>query len=303
MDTVAHSPLKNIMTFDLEEWFHILDLPNAPNYISEKDTIYRAERGLERFLELVDRYRVSCTFFVLGWLAERTPGLLKKIDTSFHEIGSHGYGHELITSLKPSVFRNDIHRAKKSLEDLIGKEIIGYRGPGFSITKNNLWAFDIIAEAGYVYDATLYPGEHGHGGIPGLPVRPFSMVTLNGLRLEEYPMSLLEIGPMRLTFSGGGYFRLLPAFFITSCIRILNGRNIPACSYFHPRDLDPDVPKIPMPAIRRFKCYVNISKTYAKLGNIMKAHTFCSIRDWRYENHPLLEFALASQYAKYSRSE
>jgi len=151
------------MTFDLEEWFHILDLPDNPNSELRTKTVYRAEQGLEIFLELIERHHITCTFFVLGWLAERNPGIIRKIDTSRHEIASHGYGHEMITSLKPEEFREDISRAKKILEDLTGREVNGYRGPGFSITEKNMWAFDCISEAGYSYDATLYPGKHVHG--------------------------------------------------------------------------------------------------------------------------------------------
>jgi len=295
MAFVANKPIKNIMTFDLEEWFHILDLPDNPNSELRTKTVYRAEQGLEIFLELIERHHITCTFFVLGWLAERNPGIIRKIDTSRHEIASHGYGHEMITSLKPEEFREDISRAKKILEDLTGREVNGYRGPGFSITEKNMWAFDCISEAGYSYDATLYPGKHGHGGISGMPIHPFFLVTHNGNRLEEYPVSLMTFGAFRMAFSGGGYFRLLPAFFISACFRLLNAKRIPVCSYFHPRDLDINVPRLPMPAYRRFKCYVNIAKTHGKLTQIMKAHNFCSVNDWRREKNLLPEISLVKR--------
>ena len=265
----------------MEEWFHILDLPKSVCNLDWDSLPSRAEVGLDRFLDLLSRYNISCTFFILGWVAQRHPSLVRKIDSLGHEIASHGYGHELIYRLGPDRFRQDIRKAKRILEDLTGNEIQGYRGPGFSITTENAWAFDVIAEEGFQYDATLYPGKHAHGGMPGMPGKPFLLLTLEGNKIEEYPVTLINIAGYRLAFAGGGYFRLFPFVLISQCIKWLNRRGTPAMSYFHPRDLDRDTPRLPMSWKRRFKSYVNLSRSCDKLEKMLSTHPFGSIRDWR----------------------
>ncbi len=278
----------NFLTFDVEDWFHVLDVPES-TYSSGWDSLpSRVEMGVERFMEILSHYNISCTFFILGWIAERYPGIVSKIHASGHEIGSHGYGHELIHAVGVKRFRQDIRRCKSTLEDLIGAEVQGYRGPGFSITKRNLWAFDIIAEEGFRYDATLYPGTHGHGGIPRLPITPFTVTTLNELEIEEYPCTLFNLAGYRVAFSGGGYFRLFPHALISRTITRLNSQGIPVMTYLHPRDLDPDAPRLQMSWKRMFKCYVNVSKTHDKLNKIIQNHQFGSIRDWRNRNQKSL---------------
>jgi polysaccharide deacetylase family protein (PEP-CTERM system associated) len=287
------SKVANILTFDLEEWFHILDLPE-PVRKSEWDSLpSHAEKGLNLFLDLLLENNITCTFFIVGWIAEKHPEIVRKISSFNYEIASHGYYHELIDSLRPDHFREDIGRAKKVLEDITGSEIKGYRGPGFSITHKNQWAFDIIAEEGFQYDSSLFPGHHSHGGISGLPIKPFILHTSNGQRIEEYPVTLINIANFRIAFSGGGYFRLFPGFFISACIKWLNRKNIPVLSYFHPRDLDANLPRLPMPLKRKFKCYINISRSTAKLEKILKSHTFSSISDWRkYSKNSLPLFSI-----------
>lgn len=271
----------NFLTFDLEEWFHILDLPKSAYNSDWNNYPSRAEIGLDRFLDILSHFNISCTFFILGWVAEKYPNLVRKIDSFGHEIASHGYGHELIYRLGRDRFRQDIRKAKRILEDLTGNEIQGYRGPGFSITTENTWAFDVIVEEGFRYDATLYPGKHAHGGMPGMPGKPFLLLTLEGNKIEEYPVTLMNIAGYRLAFAGGGYFRLFPFVFISQCIKWLNRRGTPTMSYIHPRDLDPGVPSLPMSWKRRFKCYVNLSRSCDKLEKMLSTHPFGSIRDWR----------------------
>lgn len=271
----------NILTFDLEEWFHVLDLPATIAQTPWDSLPARAEYGLNLFLDSLSHHEISCTFFILGWIAETHPDLVHKIVAGGHDIASHGYGHDLIYDLGPEKFREDIRRSKVILEDLIGTEINGYRGPGFSITSDNLWAFDIIAEEGFQYDATLFPGTHGHGGISGWPTKPFKLLTLRGLEIEEYPITITKIGPVQLAFSGGGYFRLFPLFTISYLISKINRTGNPVISYFHPRDFDPSSPRLPVSFKRKLKLYVNVSRTHKKLQKLLKTHNFCSIADWR----------------------
>lgn len=275
----------NFLTFDLEDWFHILDLRDSNIAPSDWNTLpSRLEQNAGRILGFLSEHKVLATFFVLGSIGERYSAVVKEIDSAGHEIACHGYGHDLIYDLSPERFREDIRRARKVLEDLIGKAVEGYRGPGFSITPDNLWAFDVVAEEGFRYDATVYPGIHSHGGVPFLPSRPFTLITLGGYRINEFPATVLGLRGYRISFSGGGYFRLFPFFIITRLIDLYNRRGAPVMTYFHPRDFDPQTPRLSMPWKRRFKCYVNVSRSYEKLGAMLDRHTFGSVIDWSDKN-------------------
>lgn len=277
--TKSEKKIYNIITFDLEEWFHILDLPSLP-CLSQWDSLEsRVEFGLNKFLEALSESNTSCTFFVLGWIAERYPDLIKRIAMSNHEIASHGFLHELITQQNFESFSADIRKSKSILEDLIGKPVYGYRGPGFSITSENTWAFEAILSEGYTYDSSLFSGHHGHGGIPSVPITPFRIKTPIG-KLIEFPIPTVSAGPLNTAFSGGGYFRLFPAFLINRLIRFFNSKGKPVLSYLHPRDLDPDTPKLKMPMIRKFKCYINLKSTYKKLTSTLSKNSFVSIHEW-----------------------
>ncbi|MGA2109342.1 MAG: XrtA system polysaccharide deacetylase [Syntrophorhabdales bacterium] len=271
----------NILSVDLEDWFHILDLHKSQPAPSAWDSFpSRLELITDRILELLSEQNVCATFFVLGWIAEKYPAIVKKIDFFGHEVACHGHEHALIYHQTPEQFRKDIRRAKRLLQDMTGKSVTGYRGPGFSITRDNLWAFDIIAEEGFSYDATLYPGKHAHGGIPGLPSTPFCLVTRSGHRIEEFPATILALGGRRTAFSGGGYFRLCPLVIMTRLIAAFNRKGAPVMMYLHPRDLDSQTPRLPMSLKRRFKCYVNVSRSFNKLRLVLERHAFGSIRDW-----------------------
>jgi polysaccharide deacetylase family protein (PEP-CTERM system associated) len=269
----------NLLSFDLEDWFHILDI-NGPKESDWAALPSNIESNSENILELLSKNKVFATFFVLGWVARRYSAIVKKIDACGHEIACHGFSHDLICDLTPKQFRDDLRKAKHVLEDIVGKPVNGYRGPGFSITRQNLWAFDVIAEEGFTYDATVYPGSHAHGGISGLPTTPFRLATLEGHELEEFPVTVFSVGKHRVAFSGGGYFRLFPFAIITRLMDALNSRGIPVMVYLHPRDLDPLTPRIPMPLKRRFKCYVNLSGSYKKLQVMLGRHTFIPIRSY-----------------------
>ncbi|MBW1971577.1 MAG: polysaccharide deacetylase family protein [Deltaproteobacteria bacterium] len=176
------NPLKlknnlNIFTIDIEEWFHILDIrDDLVRFENWNNLETRVERNTDIILEIFDKYSTKATFFVLGWIAEKIPKLIKKIKNMGHEIASHGYKHELIYEIGIKKFKEDIDKSKKILQDITGQKILGYRGPGFSIKKENLWALKAIAEAGYLYDSTIFPAKRGHGGIEGFYRFPFKIV-------------------------------------------------------------------------------------------------------------------------------
>ena len=211
-------------------------------------------------------YYTKATFFILGWVAERYPQLVKEINTHGHEIASHGYRHRLIYQLSPRQFQDYLERSKQVLEDLLGQPIRGYRATSFSITTKSWWALDLIRAAGFVYDSSIFPiGHHDLYGIAGLPRYPYAHA--NGL--VEIPPSTLEIWGQNIPFGGGGYFRLYPYWVTRLGIRRLNREGVPALAYLHPWELDPDCPRVAQADRRtRFRQYVNLRQTKPRPGKI-----------------------------------
>ena len=272
-------PAANIMTVDVEDWFHILDTDATPGVNQWTSLESRVEANTDILLGLFDEYGVKVTCFVLGWIAERFPRLVEKIAGEGHEVASHGYAHQLVTSLSPAQFRDDIRRARQLLEDSAQVTIAGYRAPGFSLTKSNLWVLEILQEEGYEYDASLFPGWHGHGGIPDAPMAPFLFETSNG-RIAEFPMTQASFAGLRACFSGGGYLRLLPSPVIAALARQVAGQRRPVVYYIHPREIDPDQPRLAISPVRRFKTYVNLTTMKVKLQKILREGHFMPMHKW-----------------------
>jgi len=231
-----------------------------------------------RILDLLDSFSIKATFFVLGWVAERLPELVKEIHCRGHEIACHGYSHELIYSIGPERFRSDIRRSKALLEDQCGVRVNGYRAPSYSITKQSLWALDILVEEGFTYDSSIFPVLHDTYGIPDAERFPHTLQTGAG-PLVEFPLTTLpfQLGwkKMRLPIAGGGYLRLLPSGIIQHGIAGINQRERqPAVLYFHPWEIDPDQPRIKAGMKSRFRHYLNLDKTEGKLRKILSELQF-----------------------------
>jgi len=227
---------------------------------------------------MLDEFGVRATFFVLGWVAHRLPELVKEIHARGHEIACHGYGHELIYSIGPNAFREDIRRSKQLLEDLCGMRVKGYRAPSYSITGKSLWALDILVEEGFVYDSSIFPVLHDTYGIPDAERFPHTIQTGAG-PLVEFPLTTLpfQLGwkKMRLPIAGGGYLRLLPVSIIQRGIVSINQKeHQPAVLYFHPWEIDPDQPRIKAGLKSRFRHYLNLEKTEGKLRRILYMFQF-----------------------------
>jgi polysaccharide deacetylase family protein (PEP-CTERM system associated) len=235
------------------------------------------EANTDRLLELLSGRRVRATFFVLGWIAERHPGLVSRIARQGHEVATHGYAHELLYKLGREEFRHSLRRSVRLLEDQAERRVLGHRAPGFSLTSESLWALEVLIDEGLVYDASVCPAAHGHGGLPGYPLHPYAQHDGRGRRLWEFPVSCMSLGKWRLPFSGGGYLRLLPYAIISRQIRRLNHMGHPAILYVHPREVDPKHPRLPMPLARRFKSYVNLRTTLPKLERLLGEFTFGSL--------------------------
>ncbi|MBB5203971.1 polysaccharide deacetylase family protein (PEP-CTERM system associated) [Inhella inkyongensis] len=261
------STLRNAMTIDVEDYFQVSAM--AP-YIPRSDWARircRAEDNVMRILAMLDEQGVKATFFTLGWIAERHPGLVRAIVAGGHELASHGYGHERASDMSPTAFSDDVRRAKALLEDIGGVAVQGYRAPSFSIGTDNLWAFDVLLEAGYRYSSSVYPIAHDHYGMPdsprfAYPVRP---------GLIEVPVTTNRFGQRNVPSSGGGYFRLLPYSLSRWLIQRVNQRDQQsAVFYFHPWEVDPEQPRVKgIDAKTRFRHYVNLGRTEGRIRRLL----------------------------------
>lgn len=264
MDGYVHREPLNMLTCELEDWFHILGTNGPPPQDRWSSLSLRAEASVRRMLDLFAANGVKATFFCLGWMAERMPKLVRDCLQAGHEIGSHGYGHVLAYDVGPNAFREDLEHARKILEDITGEPINGFRCPGFSVTDENRWVFEVVAETGHTYDASVFPAHHGHGGLRDTPVGPHLVHTASG-SLVEFPVSTVPFLRRRVCMFGGGYLRLYPLLAIRQGIRRLHSHGLPLIIYVHPREIDPEHPRLPLKLHRRFKCYVNLRTTLRKL--------------------------------------
>ncbi len=269
----------NILTVDLEDWFHILEFDGGPTRDGWHRLESRVEGNADRLLELFADAGVRATFFCVGWVAERHPALIRRIAEAGHEIGSHSYWHEVLRRHSRSSLAADLACSKKLLEDLSGREVAGFRAPGGSITPETSWAFDVIAEQGYRYDSSLCPGYSSHGGYPTPHLGPHRIRCSAG-ELVEIPSSTLGLGPWRVGYAGGGYLRLFPEFVIRAAVALDNRRGRPVNVYVHPREIDANQPRLELPPMRRFKHYVGLASTERKLRGLLRDYAFAGAGDW-----------------------
>ncbi len=256
--------LRGVMSVDVEEWFHILNSSSAPRREAWASLESRSDANMNRLLELLHEHQVRATFFWLGWMAEKHRFLLRRCCEAGHEIASHGYNHVLPADAGPVGFREDIERARKVLEDATGRPIQGFRTAGFGVHGPTEWAFDIIKEAGYEYDSSVFPAYHSRHCLHRGQAGPYWIPTRAG-RLIEIPLSAVSILGYKLFLFGGGYLRLAPQWLIQWGVRQLRKAGTPLIVYVHPREIDPQQPRLRLPALRRFRCYINLGSTAPKL--------------------------------------
>jgi len=266
-----------IFSVDVEDWFHILDVPAAPEIDSWSRLPSRVEANFRHLLDLFSEQGKQVTCFFVGWIAERFPHLVREAVARGHEIASHGYAHRLAYSMTAKEFRADALRSRLLLEDISGSPVIGYRAPGFSSTEAIPWFFPELCAAGYLYDSSVFPARRGHGGNPNSPVGPHFVA---GEAMIELPASVAEFGPTRMCFFGGGYLRLFPYRLIRHMGRRLMATGSPLIFYIHPREIDPQHPRIPMTYQRRFKSYVNLHTTETKIRHICRDFPVTTCRDF-----------------------
>ena len=259
----------NAMTIDVEDYFQVSAFEGlAPRHRWEEFES-RVEANTMRLLDIFDESNVKSTFFVLGWVAHRFPSLVQEIARRGHELASHGFLHRLVYDNTRDAFREDIRRSKDVIESAAGCPVVGYRAPSYSITPRSLWAFDILIEEGYRYDASVFPIHHDRYGIPPSPREPYVIRRKAGALIEA-PGSAVRLGRLNLPVGGGGYFRLLPYGWTRWGLRRINevdGRG--AIFYLHPWEIDPEQPRLPVGLLTRFRHYRNLGETETRLRQLL----------------------------------
>ena len=260
----------NILTFDIEDWYNHDDY--SRDYSWEKHEV-RVYEGTEKILSALDKRGLKGTFFCVGWLAEHHPKVIKWIADGGHHLGCHSYQHELATRFTREQFKEDTYKAKCLIEDVAGCEVNAFRVPSFSITKDNLWVFDVLAELGFKYDSSVFPSHHEFGGLPDFPSLPHIIRTQHG-DLKEFPISLGKVLGREIVYSGGGYFRVMPYWLL----KRMTSKADYVLSYFHPSDFDPDQPQMPqLSRMRQFKNRVALKGAYEKFQRYIKDFNFFDV--------------------------
>ena len=278
---------RSIFSIDVEDWYHILDVPSAPP-LSEWDALpARVEQNFRRMLDILAETGSRATCFFIGHIAKRFPALVREAKARGHEIASHSYEHRLVYDMSPADFCEDARRARQTLEDISGGPVRGFRASGFSVTDQTPWFFEKLVEAGYSYDSSTFPAARGHGGLKGGALAPYGRDTASG-KLAEFPVTVAEVLGKRLCFFGGGYLRLFPYPLVKRMSRAVLDEGRPVIFYVHPREIDPGHPRLPMSASRRFKTYVNLDTTERKIRQILADFPVTTFGDYLAENRSAL---------------
>lgn len=273
----------NAFSVDVEDYFQVVAFENAIPRDAWDRLEPRVEGNTRRLLDLCARHGVTGTFFVLGWVAERWPQLVRDIQAAGHELGTHGQDHRRVTTLSPREFRADVRRSKRTIEDAAGVEVIGYRAPNYSIVRETMWAMDVLAEEGFRYDSSIFPIRHDRYGIPDFPRFPRPIrgrCGETGSALHEFPISTVRLAGMNLPFIGGGYLRHFPLPFIRWGMERLNSvERRPAIVYIHPWEIDPEQPRQPVRWRTRLRHYRNLHLTEERLASLFSDYSFTSVRE------------------------
>jgi polysaccharide deacetylase family protein (PEP-CTERM system associated) len=267
---MSTTPIRNALTVDVEDYFQVSAFAAHISPDSWDRLACRVERNMDIILAMFAEHDVRATFFTLGWIAERYPGIVRQIVAQGHELASHGYAHQRASDQSRPDFLQDIVRAKKLLEDIGGVAVRGYRAPSFSIGRGNLWAQACLQEAGYNYSSSVYPIRHDHYGMHEAPRFAFHPEDGNGLL--ELPVTTVRILHQNLPAGGGGYFRLLPYSLSRWCLQRVNAVDQKPCVfYFHPWEIDPEQPRQTGIDWRtRFRHYVNLSSMERRIRRLCK---------------------------------
>jgi polysaccharide deacetylase family protein (PEP-CTERM system associated) len=260
--------IRNALSVDVEDWFQVGAFETTINRAGWESCVSRVEHNTDAVLALFDEAGVKATFFTLGWVAERYPGLMRRIVDAGHELASHGYDHQRVFRMTPDQFRDDLKRTRDLLEQASGTAVIGYRAPSFSIDGRTPWAHVVLAETGYVYSSSVAPIVHDHYGWPDAP--RFAFRPLPDSPLIEFPVTTAKLGKRTIGAGGGGFFRLLPYAVSRWAVRQVNADGQGAIIYFHPWEIDPGQPRVDHAPLRsRVRHYTNLSVMAPKLKRLM----------------------------------
>jgi polysaccharide deacetylase family protein (PEP-CTERM system associated) len=262
-----------ILTFDIEEWFHILDNDATKTEAEWEGFESRIHGNMDKIHEMLGDQKA--TFFCLGWVARKYPEVLKDIDRRGHEIATHSDLHQLAYEQNRQTFEQDLERSIKSIEDVIGKKVRAYRAPGFSLMEQNKWVFEVLMKNEIEIDASIFPAERSHGGFAQFGHAEPCWIDIDGMRMKEFPINLSSFAGKNLIFSGGGYFRLFPY----PLLDFMTKNSDYVMTYFHPRDFDAEQPMVPgLNFVRKFKSYYGLKGCLPKLDKLIKKHEFVDIR-------------------------
>jgi succinoglycan biosynthesis protein ExoA len=270
--------VQNALTIDVEDYFQVTGFDHIVDRAHWDDFEPRVADSTSRLLDVLAEANVRATFFILGWVAERQPLLLRRIQSAGHEIGCHSYAHRLIYTQTPSEFREDLRQARAAIEDAIGEQVRAYRAPSFSITTASAWALDVLIEEGFTIDSSIYPTHHDRYGIPGTPLEPHRIRRESG-EIWEFPPPVCRIGSYPLPVGGGGYFRLYPYALTRRWLRKINAAGRPFAVYLHPWELDPEQPRLSPGMLRGFRHYVNLRRTEERLVRLLQDFTFGTLSE------------------------
>jgi polysaccharide deacetylase family protein (PEP-CTERM system associated) len=264
----------NILTFDVEDWYNCDFISGDFDWDKFE---YCLDKSFIPVLDEMDKMGLKSTCFCLGWLAEKHPDIIREISNRGHQIGCHSYQHELSFRFDKETFIQDTLKAKRLLEDVIGKEVVTFRAPGFSITEKNTWAIDCLIDMGFKYDYSVFPAAHDYGGMPNYGAsEPTILKTKSGNTIKEFPINIHSILGKNIVFSGGGFFRIFPYPIIKNWAK----KSPYLMTYFHPREFDPNTPKVEsLPLMRKIKTYINVEGNFNKWKKLMNDFSFVNIEE------------------------
>lgn len=273
-------PITHIMSVDVEDYFQVEAFAGSITRADWEQFAPRVDTNTRRILELFDEHGVQATFFLVGWVAEKFPSLVREIVARGHEPACHSYWHRTVYSLTPKEFRADTRAARDIIEQAGGARVLGYRAPTWSITKDSLWALDILAEEGFAYDSSIYPIHHDLYGVPHAQRFAYTHELQGGRQLREFPPATVRLARWNLPAAGGGYLRVLPLFYTHWAFRhIEKGHGQPVVVYFHPWEIDPEQPRRPEKLRSRFRHYTNLDKMQERLRALLGRYSFQPFRD------------------------
>lgn len=277
---IATKPLAHILSVDVEDYFQVEAFAGQVSRESWDNWPSRVVANTQRVLDLFDVHQAKGTFFFVGWVAARFPHLVREVQARGHELACHSYWHRTVYSLNPAEFREDTKRAKRAIEDVSGVAVKGYRAPSWSITKECLWALDILAEEGFTYDSSIYPIHHDLYGVPGAKRFPYTHKCGNGLELIEFPPATLRFLATNFPVAGGGYLRIFPSAYTELAFqKFEKNYRERLVVYLHPWELDPEQPRISGSLKSRFRHYTSLRRMEAKVGAVLKRHKFTRFAD------------------------